>query len=73
MKFPYSSIITAAGEVTLKLEVLAWPAHVRFFEFSSSEEESVILGHSGFLEFFLATFDGVRDELTLEQNLPPAA
>jgi hypothetical protein len=61
------------GEVTLTLEMedgprSRWTAMVCFYEFSTSEEECVILGHSGFLEFFTATFDGKLAELTLEPN-----
>ena len=61
------------GDVVLSLEAedgdgCAWPASVCFFEFASTEEESVILGHAGFLDFFTATFDGKEAALTLIAN-----
>ncbi len=61
-----------AGETILKLEadgeILAWRAAVCFFEFTSETEESVILGHSGFLDYLTATFDGQLATLTLTPN-----
>lgn len=60
------------GEAVLRLqadeESLAWHTHVNFFDFDTAEEEVVILGHAGFLEFFTATFDGQQGMLTLVPN-----
>ena len=60
------------GEVTLQLrteaEVLRWQTQVYFFDFSDAEDETVILGHSGFLDYFTATFDGKFGTLTLLPN-----
>jgi hypothetical protein len=41
---------------------------VQFFEFPTADEESLILGHAGFLDFFVATFDGYGATLTLTAN-----
>jgi hypothetical protein len=61
-----------AGEAILHLsrdgESLRWKAPVCFFEFPQDDEESVLLGHAGFLEYFTATFDGKLCILTLIAN-----
>lgn len=41
---------------------LKWEAMALFHE---SENETLLLGHVGFLHYFTATFDGMRMELTL--------
>ena len=60
------------GDVTLQLEaegeVLRWTAQVHFFDFVDEEDETVILGHSGFLDYFTATFDGKQGTLNLIPN-----
>jgi predicted aspartyl protease len=60
------------GEVTFELteetEVLRWSAQAYFFDFAEDEDECVILGHSGFLDYFTATFDGKQGILTLIAN-----
>lgn len=60
------------GEVTMQLEsdgeVLRWPAELHFFDFANEEDETVLLGHSGFLDYFTATFDGKQGMLTLIPN-----
>jgi len=60
------------GQVTLQLEaggeVLRWSAQVYFHDFADEEAETVILGHSGFLDYFTATFDGKQGTLNLIPN-----
>jgi hypothetical protein len=60
------------GEVILKLEadgsMLSWETTLLFFDFLKADDEAVILGHSGFLDFFTATFDGKLGTLTLLPN-----
>jgi hypothetical protein len=67
------------GEAILKLEsdgqTLIWKTAVCFFDFATPEEETVILGHSAFLDYFTATSDGKSGVLTLIPNdeLPSAS
>ena len=60
------------GDVHLTLKAgngsLSWRTQVYFFGFASTEDETVILGHSGFLDYFTATFDGKYGVLTLTPN-----
>ena len=62
----------SVGEVTRTLqaqgEEVRWATEVCFFEFPDLDEESLVLGHSGFLDYFSATFDGKSGTLTLEPN-----
>ena len=66
------------GSVTLELEsggeVIQWTTEVCYHDFANAEDETVILGHAGFLDYFTATFDGKQGTLTLVPNddLPPA-
>jgi hypothetical protein len=66
------SIPLSAGVVTLQLESddasVRWQTTINFYEFESPELEAVILGHTGFLEYFTATFDGQKCTLTLVPN-----
>jgi triosephosphate isomerase len=52
------------GRVRLELlsdeDSIAWTATVGFAEFADVEAECSLLGHSGCLEYFFATFDGVN-------------
>lgn len=51
------------------VQSISWKADLNFFDFGpSTEDETVILGHVGFLEYFTATFDGQDAVLTLVQN-----
>jgi hypothetical protein len=63
------SVQLEVGEVHLRLEAeresLTWPAQVCFYDFAAQSDECVILGHSGFLDFLVATFDGKLGVLTL--------
>lgn len=65
---------TALLRIEAEGEAVAWSESVSFFDFSSGEDETVILGHAGFLDYFTATFDGKLGELTLVPNdeLPAA-
>ncbi len=60
------------GDVLLKLELggetLSWRTVVCFYEFASPDDEAVVLGHSGFLDYFTATFDGKLATLELTPN-----
>lgn len=60
------------GEAILKLEAdglaISWKSLICFFESPSSEEETIILGHAGFLDYFTAVFDGLAGKLTLIPN-----
>jgi hypothetical protein len=39
-----------------------------FYDFASSQDETVILGHAGFLDYFTATFEGRSAIVTLTAN-----
>jgi hypothetical protein len=58
--------------VILKLqsveESLTWKTTVFFHDFAAAEDETVILGHLGFLEYFTAVFDGKLATLALTPN-----
>ncbi len=60
------------GDVELRLEsgheVTAWKTTVGFVDFGSANEEVIILGHGGCLDYFTATFDGENAELELIPN-----
>lgn len=68
-----------SGEVDFQLrqgdELLCWSAGVQFFDFADPNEETAVLGHAGFLDYFTATFDGLDAILTLVPNtdLPAAS
>lgn len=55
-------------EIRADSQAIRWQTEVKFLEFPSEEDEVLVLGHGGFLEFFTATFDGEQAELTLELN-----
>jgi hypothetical protein len=61
-----------SGEVRLGLqsedEVCHWRTRVLFFDFPHPDDEAVVLGQAGFLEYFTATFDGQRKTLQLAAN-----
>jgi hypothetical protein len=60
------------GRASLRLESgkeqVEWKTSICFFDFASPEEECVILGHAGFLDYFTVTFDGKRGILSLLPN-----
>lgn len=49
-------------------DVVSWKALVGFVEFGSSEDEVIVLGHGGCLDYFSARFDGENAELELLPN-----
>lgn len=59
------------GEGMLEIEAdgerIAWRAEMWFAEFAT-EDDAVLLGHAGFLDYFRAEFDGEQSELTLLPN-----
>jgi hypothetical protein len=70
--FGGQKIETLFGDVRFELkdasETIRWRTRVQFFAFPSPEEESLVLGHAGFLDFFTAVFDGQLGELSLTPN-----
>ena len=73
------SIRLRSGRATLRIdaghESLAWMAEVYFCDFEDPEDEVIVFGHAGFLDYFTAIFDGRRGVLTLNANesLPSVA
>lgn len=67
------------GDVELELEEqqgrVRWKTRVQFYDFASPEDETLILGHAGFLDYFSALFDGEQGMLSLTPNsmLPESA
>jgi predicted aspartyl protease len=59
------------GEVEFEIEAyherVSWKTAAGFVDFGS-EEDLVILGHGGCLDYFTATFDGEKAELELIPN-----
>jgi hypothetical protein len=47
---------------------LRWIGRVYFSDFGGDREETLIVGHEGFLDFFTASFDGEQTTLTLHPN-----
>jgi predicted aspartyl protease len=60
------------GDVEFRIEsdreVVAWKTTVGFVDFGSSDDEVIVLGHGGCLDYFTATFDGEKAELELIPN-----
>lgn len=60
------------GEVEFEIatddETVSWKSTVGFADFGSSDDEVIILGHDGCLDFFTATFDGELAELEITPN-----
>lgn len=67
--FGGSRVDLEIGEVELRIEAngesFRWRTPVSFFDFASHDEEMVILGHAGFLDYFLAAFDGKLSDVSL--------
>jgi hypothetical protein len=61
------------GEVEFQMAVEAesatWRTTVGFVDFGSSDDEVIILGHGGCLDFFTAKFNGESAELDLIPNV----
>ena len=49
-------------------ESYRWTPRVLFYDFPPDQEESAILGHLGFLDSFMATFDSEQGALELVPN-----
>jgi hypothetical protein len=60
--FGGNALDAIVGEIDFELVTPAerfwWTAKVGLIEFTNSEDEFAILGHAGFLDFFIDTFDG---------------
>lgn len=61
------------GDATLSIsdngESIVWPATIFFYDFADDEnDEPIVLGHTGFLNYFTATLDGKLGVLTLIPN-----
>ena len=69
-------ITVIPGRVQMELlddnESLQWPTTIGFAKFASPDDECIVLGHVGCLEYFLAAFNGVERfvDLTLACKLP---
>ena len=59
----YTDLVLQLGDGT---DEVAWPARMLVFDVDSPSDEIIILGHTGFLEHFRATFDGQAGTLDLE-------
>lgn len=64
-------LLMSYAEIVLELldveEELLWKTRVYFAD-QSSDIDTIILGHEGFLDYFTATFSGELCELELEPN-----
>lgn len=60
------------GDIVFELsdgrKALRWATSAGFVEFPSPDDELVILGHGGFLDYFTATFDGESATVELLPN-----
>lgn len=69
----------SVGIATLSLstqgKTVSWTDEFAFHESADGENETAVVGHAGFLNYFTATFDGQAGQLTLIPNsdLPPVA
>lgn len=70
--FGGASLDFFSSEVELEIRAdgqsLRWTTEVQFLEFNSEDDETLVLGHRGFLNFFTAVFDGDQARLTLNPN-----
>ena len=55
-------------QITAGQETVAWTTIVGFVDFGASEDEVIVLGHGGCLDYFTATFDGEQAVLELTPN-----
>ncbi len=66
------TVETVLGTVEIELSLGTmthrWSEQVRFVAFEHPEDEIAILGHAGFLNYFTATLDGRKHEVTLKAN-----
>ncbi len=70
--FAGGRVPVSAAEVTFQLsdgdDQVSWTTDVLCCHLARPEDEMVILGYQGFLEYFTATFDGENCELELVPN-----
>jgi hypothetical protein len=59
---------SVALQITEREQIYRWRTTVGFLEVDQPEDEVALLGYSGFLEFFRATFDSKSHELELTPN-----
>lgn len=55
-------------EIVAENDMVSWRSTVGFVDFGSVEDEVIVLGHGGCLDYFVATFDGEKAELELTRN-----
>ena len=55
-------------QITAGNEAIGWHTTVGFVDFGSTDDEVIILGHGGCLDYFTALFDGESAELELTAN-----
>ena len=58
--------------IQVEQETFHGKSRLLFYDFPRTEDETVILGHAGFLDHFTATFDGKRKTLELVTHEPSA-
>ena len=60
------------GDIELQItdgdEKAIWRTTVGFVDFGSTDDEVIVLGHGGCLDYFIANFDGEAAELVLTPN-----
>jgi hypothetical protein len=49
-------------------QIIRWRTTVGFVDFGSPDDEVIVLGHGGCLDYFTARFDGENAELELAAN-----
>ena len=58
------------GEVTLELvgsnQIFRWLAKVGFIDFADPQDEVLVIGHAGCLDFFRVTCDGSQREVEID-------
>ncbi len=70
--FGGGSVALLCGTTTLEIadatSVLRWSSQVLFSDCQPQDDDVILLGYFGFLEFFQANFDGLRGWLELLSN-----
>lgn len=59
---------TAKFQIAAENDQVTWTSMVGFVDFGSQDDEVIILGHGGCLDYFTAIFDGDKAELELTAN-----
>lgn len=55
-------------EIVAESQIVRWKTIVGFVEFGASDDEVIVLGHGGCLEYFTAIFDGENAVLEMTAN-----